>query len=216
MVNRFVQERIYRTKVLVVLDDVNELEKLDYLAGNHDWLGNGSRIIVTTRDVQLLKNIGAHGKYPVEELNFDEANKLFCSRAFRGQSPASGAYKKLSERAVNYAQGLPLALKILGSHLYSKSTKEWESELNKLKMFPNSKVQNVLRVSYDGLEPNEKDIFLDIACFFKCEEKDSVERILDGCNFFVDTGVITLIDRSLITITPNKKFEMHDLVQQMA
>jgi len=33
--------------------------------------------------------------------------------------------------------------------------------------FPNKGIQEIHRVSYDGLEENEKDIFLDIACFFK-------------------------------------------------
>ena len=41
-VNWYVKERLYRTKVLIVLDDVNDVEQLDYLAGNHDWFGNWS------------------------------------------------------------------------------------------------------------------------------------------------------------------------------
>ncbi|XP_062083681.1 disease resistance protein RPV1-like [Humulus lupulus] len=46
--------------------------------------------------------------------------------------------------------GMPLALKVLGSYLYSKSEEGWNSAINKLKVFPNRKIQNIiLRISYD-------------------------------------------------------------------
>ncbi|KAH0780751.1 hypothetical protein KY290_000349 [Solanum tuberosum] len=37
-------------KVLVVLDDIDHRDHLDYLARNPSWFGDGSRIIATTRD----------------------------------------------------------------------------------------------------------------------------------------------------------------------
>ncbi|KAJ7961789.1 TMV resistance protein N [Quillaja saponaria] len=44
-----------RTKrVLAVLDNVNRLEELNALARQREWFGSGSRIIITTRDHQLL------------------------------------------------------------------------------------------------------------------------------------------------------------------
>ena len=45
-------------KVLIVLDDVDGEEELEALAGNHDWFGSGSRIIVTSRDKHLLRRRG--------------------------------------------------------------------------------------------------------------------------------------------------------------
>ena len=44
---------------------------------------------------------------------------------------------------------------------------------------PHIKVQNVLRVSYDRLDNIEKEIFLDILCFFKGNDKDFVSMILE-------------------------------------
>ena len=76
------------------------------------------------------------------------------------------------------------------------------------------KIQEVLKVSYDGLNDKEKNIFLDIACFFKGEDKNYVMEILDGCSFFSLSGTRALIDRSLITIFSNKLM-MHDLIQEM-
>ena len=68
---------------------------------------------------------------------------------------------------MDYAKGIPLALKVLGSLLRSRSENEWDSALSKLKKIPNPEIQAVFRLSYEGLDDDEKNIFLDITCFFK-------------------------------------------------
>ncbi|KAF3652544.1 hypothetical protein FXO38_16038 [Capsicum annuum] len=67
--------------VLVVLDDVDHQDQLDGLAGDHDWFGRGSRIIITTRDEHLL--LDCDDAYAVRLLATDEATRLFCWHAFR-------------------------------------------------------------------------------------------------------------------------------------
>ena len=109
------------------------------------------------------------------------------------------------------AQGLPLALEVLGSSLYNKTKDEWKSAIEKLKKNPNKKINDVLKISLDGLDRTQREIFLHIACFFKGEAKDFILRILDDHAEY-DIGV--LCDRCLITISYNK-VEMHDLIQQM-
>ena len=49
-----IRNRLYNKKVLLVLDDVNDLSQLENLVGKQDWFGPGSRVIVTTRDMHLL------------------------------------------------------------------------------------------------------------------------------------------------------------------
>lgn len=49
-----IKERLKNQKVLAVLDDVNNIEQLQALAKETQWFGNKSRIIVTTRNKQLL------------------------------------------------------------------------------------------------------------------------------------------------------------------
>jgi hypothetical protein len=46
-------------KVLLVIDDVDQLIQLKTIFGKHDWFGLGSRIIVTTRDEHLLSTMFA-------------------------------------------------------------------------------------------------------------------------------------------------------------
>ena len=50
-----IKHKLGRKKVLLILDDVDEMKQLENLAGGSDWFGPGSRIILTTRDK------GAHG-----------------------------------------------------------------------------------------------------------------------------------------------------------
>ena len=49
--------------VLIVLDDVDGEKQLKALVGNHNWFGLGSRIIITSRDSQLLKRCGVNYIY---------------------------------------------------------------------------------------------------------------------------------------------------------
>ena len=102
MASQFVKDRLRRTKVFIVLDDIDDSKQLEYLAGDRDWFSAGSRIIVTTRDKEILKSIPADERYEVKKLNSYEALQLFCSKAFRKNSPIT-AYEELSERVVNYA-----------------------------------------------------------------------------------------------------------------
>ncbi|XP_021833871.1 TMV resistance protein N-like [Prunus avium] len=62
-VSPFIQERLSRTKALIVLDDVNDLREIKYLACTSQLkFGPGSRIIITTRDRSLLKKTLPHDK----------------------------------------------------------------------------------------------------------------------------------------------------------
>lgn len=209
----FVRERLRRKKVLIVIDDVNDPRQLEFLAIESDRFGLGSRIIITARDVQVLRNVEAHAIYKVEELNYDEALHLFYLNAFKNASPPAD-YIALSKSVIDYTKGNPLALKVLGSSLHRKRKEEWESTLKKLRKFPNKTIQNVLRVSYDGLDDDSKEIFLDIACFYKGEDVDYAKRLLDACGFFVEAGLGVLVDMSLVS-TMNNKLWMHDLIQEM-
>lgn len=106
-------------------------EQLEYVAGDRNWFDPGSRILITTRDVQVLSHIEFDGVYKVKELNVNEAFQLFCSQAFGGFSVPSD-YMKLLIRMINHAKGIPLVLEDLGHRLHSKSKEEWGSELNRL------------------------------------------------------------------------------------
>uniref|UniRef100_A0A2N9HHX6 TIR domain-containing protein n=1 Tax=Fagus sylvatica TaxID=28930 RepID=A0A2N9HHX6_FAGSY len=210
-----IKERFRRKRVLVVLDDVDDLKQVHSLVGNSDWFGSGSRVIVTTRDEHLLTRLGVYGKYKVEELNFEESFQLFSWHAFGMAHPIED-YLELSNCVVKYVLGLPLALEVLGSFLLGRSIIEWKSELEKLHKIPPHQIQKILRISFDSLDDDTvKNIFLDIACFFIGMDKGYACRILNGCGFFPDIGISILIQRSLVTINNENELRMHDMIRDM-
>ncbi|PWA95156.1 NB-ARC domains-containing protein [Artemisia annua] len=208
-----IKRRLCHKKVLVVLDDVDDLNQIEALAGSHDWFGEGSRIIITTRNEHMLTR-KADSIYGVSLLSHDEAMKLFRAHAYREDKPQED-YEILSEKVVSYAGGLPLALKVLGSFLYDKAKDEWMSALEKLKDIPNHDVMERLKISYDGLDLDEKELFLDIACFFRNMRIKKAMKVLKACSFNPVIGVRVLIQKSLI-YESNGVFHMHDLIEEMA
>ncbi|XP_048423050.1 LOW QUALITY PROTEIN: disease resistance protein RPV1-like [Pyrus x bretschneideri] len=211
-----IKNHLQRRSVLVIIDNVDKVEQLNAMAGNRDWFGPGSRIIITTRDEHLLKqaNMKVDKTYPLKEMNEEEALKLFSWHAFGNSWPDEG-YLELSKEVVSYCGGLPLALEVLGSSMIERTPTEWKSQLEKLKKFPDEGIMKALRSSFEMLDPTQKDIFLDISCFFIGWDKDDVAKILDGCNFFATIGISVLRERCLITIEHNE-LNMHDLLREMA
>ncbi|XP_023879326.1 disease resistance protein RPV1-like [Quercus suber] len=212
-----IKERLRSKRFLLVLDDVNESKQIENLLGKHDWLVSGSRVIITTRDEHLLTTLGkvcTTKNYEVKELDNHEALELFSQYAFQKVEPDE-EYSELTNQALNYAKGLPLALEIIGSNLCGETKPVWESTLHKYEKYPNERINKILEISYDGLEENEKNIFLDISCFFKGRSKDFVVNILDKCSLYPNSGIPILVNKSLITIDQNDTISMHDLIQQM-
>ncbi|KAJ9700903.1 hypothetical protein PVL29_006299 [Vitis rotundifolia] len=197
-------------RVLIIFDDVDELKQLKCLAEDKDWFQAKSTIIITSRDKHVLARYGVDIPYAVSKLNKEEAIELFSLWAFKQNHPKE-VYKNLSYNIIDYANGLPLALKVLGASLFGKKRSEWESALCKLKIIPHMEIHNVLRTSFDGLDDIDKGIFLDVACFFKGEDKEFVSRILGP---HAKHAITTLVDRCLITVSKNM-LDMHDLIQQM-
>ena len=209
---KVIQDTLQSRKALIVFDDIDDdLELLEYLVGERHWFGRGSRVLITTRDRYSLRKV--NDVFEIEGLNHKDALKLFSLYAFQQSLPEED-YKILSNDVIRYCKGLPLALKVLGSLLRSKRTSEWESELHKLKNIPNAKIQDVLKISYDELDRTQQAIFLDIACFFKGEDRDFVSKILDCCKMFAESGIGFLEAKCLITVSNNKIY-MHDLIQEM-
>nr|GEV49978.1 hypothetical protein [Tanacetum cinerariifolium] len=208
-----IKSMLCHSNVLVILDDVDDLVQLEALAGSPDWFGDGSRIIITTRDEHLLRKHKVDHVSPVRLLSRDEAIWLFNSHAYNNEKHVKD-YEKLSLQVVSYADGLPLALKVLGSFLYDKDADEWMSTMDRLRDIPESEIVDKLKISYDGLKDVEKELFLDIACFFRGTWKRDTMEIFDACGFYPEIGIKVLIQKSLITIEYGK-FGMHDLIQEM-
>ncbi|XP_039165668.1 TMV resistance protein N-like [Eucalyptus grandis] len=222
-------------KVLIVLDDLDKKEQLVKLAGKSDWFGFGSRIIITTRDKNILmtqvdsssnealnqpKGILA---YEVHEMQFDRALQLFYKHAFRSDTLVED-YLSLSTSIVRKVAGLPLALEVIGSFLFCNGfaleqhldkRKLWEDTLKQLHEAPFKDVRDALMISYEQLETKQKEIFLDIACFFTNEVRTYPIIMWDDCKYYPFSAIAVLCQRSLIKIDNDDKFWMHDQVRDL-
>nr|XP_043630298.1 disease resistance protein RPV1-like [Erigeron canadensis] len=200
-------------KVLIVLDDVDNIEQLEALAGEPNWFKAGSRIIITTRDEQVLV---AHRVNLIRDVNLlsgEEAVCLFSRHAFGKVIPIHG-YEELSRQVVCYAAGLPLTIRVLGSFLCGKNELEWKDSIDRLKKIPLRETLEKLELSYIGLEEDYKEIFLDVACILKGWRKDYVVKVLESCGFHARNGLRALEQKSLIT-TEYGYLGMHDHIEEM-
>ncbi|XP_057446068.1 disease resistance protein Roq1-like [Lotus japonicus] len=209
-----IKRKLGRKKILLILDDVDKLKQLKAVAGGYDWFGKGSRIIITSRDKHLLATHGVAQFYEVKELNQKQALELFSWNAFKSNK-VDPSYEHILDRFLSYARGLPLALEVLGSNLYSKGVDEWNSALDKYKQVPNREIHEMLKISYDGLEEDEKKVFLDIACYFNKYKISYVKEILHVRGFHPNYSIGVLIDRSLMKIDELGCVRMHDLIKDM-
>ncbi|XP_060208177.1 TMV resistance protein N-like [Lycium barbarum] len=208
-----IRSRLCSKKVLVVLDDIDHTDHLEYLAGDLDWFGNDSRVVVTTRNRHLIEKDDAI--YEVTTLPDHEATQLFNQHAFKKEVP-SKCFMKLSLEVVNHAKGLPLALKVWGSFLHKRNINVWRSAIEQMKNNSSLEIIDKLKISYDGLEPIQQDIFLDIACFLRGRKKDEIVQILESCHIRAEYGLDSLFEKSLVFLSEKDTIEMHDLIQDMS
>ncbi|KAJ9565562.1 hypothetical protein OSB04_001528 [Centaurea solstitialis] len=201
-------------KVLVVLDDVDHIEQLKALAGELSWFNEGSRIIITTRDEQVLVAHGVKLILDVNLLSHEEAICLFNRYAFGREIPIEG-YKDLSRQIVGYGAGLPLTITVLGSFVCGKNELEWKDAIERLKTIPLKDTLDKLEISYIGLEEEHKEIFLDVTCILKGWHKEDAIRALESCGFYARIGLRVLEQKSLITISKYGELSMHDHIEEM-
>ncbi|XP_048444299.1 disease resistance protein RUN1-like [Pyrus x bretschneideri] len=210
-----IERAISFRRVLLVLDDLDQMDQLDAILRMKDHFYPGSKILITTRRERLLKVDQVTELHRVQTLDYNESLKLFSWHAF-GQDNTIEEYMEHSKQLVQHSDGLPLALKVLGSSLSGQSIGVWESALEKLKVIPDGQIMNKLRISYESLkDDHDRKLFLHIACFLIGRNKSYIVRILDECDFYTTIGIQNLIDRCLVTLDEHGKVKMHDMIRAM-
>ena len=98
--------------------------------------------------------------------------------------------------------------------MLEKTVAGWEYAMEHYKRIPSDEILEILKVSFDALEEEEKNVVLDIACSFKGYEWTVVDDILGAlygnCKKH-HSGV--LVEKSLIKLNcyDSGTVEMHDL-----
>ncbi|PWA67294.1 NB-ARC domains-containing protein [Artemisia annua] len=225
-------------RFLLVLDDIwsEKLEDWETLAAPFLEVAHGSKIIITTRKQQLLNKLGYDHPYDLKKLSHDDALSLFAQYALGVKNfDLHPVLRPHGEGIVKKCDGLPLALKALGSLLRTKTDEEdWKQLLNNeiWMLEDGGGIVPALRLSYHDLSARLKQLFA-YCCLIPKDyvfEKDdlillwmaegflhnsatnkSMERL--GEEYFQE-----LLSRSFFQYVPHKEslFVMHDLMNDLA
>nr|QSS76871.1 flax rust resistance protein [Linum usitatissimum] len=212
-----IKERVSRFKILVVLDDVDEKFKFEDMLGSPKDFISQSRFIITSRSMRVLGTLNENQckLYEVGSMSKPRSLELFSKHAFKKNTPPSD-YETLANDVVDTTAGLPLTLKVIGSILFKQEIAVWEDTLEQLRKTLNlDEVYDRLKISYDALKPEAKEIFLDIACFFIGKNKEKPYYMWTDCNFYPASNIIFLIQRCMIQVGDDDKFKMHDQLRDM-
>ncbi|KAK4757557.1 hypothetical protein SAY87_018858 [Trapa incisa] len=213
----FLKTRVGDKKALILLDDVDTIYQIEALTAHPNWFGEGSRILITTRDQGVLKYFTWCKIYDHKPLDKHQALQLFSKYAFRDDSP-SIEFADLSKEIVDIIGRLPLTLKTTGSTLFTFRGKKdiWEDVKNKLKKEPlHEDVRKNLMISYEYLDDKQKMIFLEIACFFIGEDYKTLISMWRHWDLHPIYGIEVLKYKSLIQIDDENKIQMHDELRDL-
>ncbi|KAJ4710174.1 Disease resistance protein [Melia azedarach] len=163
-------------KYLLVLDDVWSDSREEWIKLNTLLMEGscGSKIIVTTRSHSVASNMSTVSPYiTLGTLPQDVCLSLFFKCAFRelGQENQHPKLKQIGEDIVKKCGGIPLAVRTLGSLLYSSTDEnEWkhvrDSEIWKAREKENE-ILPALKLSYDQLPSHLKRCFVYCSLFPK-------------------------------------------------
>ncbi|RVW24186.1 putative disease resistance RPP13-like protein 1 [Vitis vinifera] len=158
------KERINMKKFLLVLDDVWNEDSCDWDTLRTPLIvgAKGSKIIVTTRSTKVASAMRAVHTHCLGGLSSEDGWSLFKKLAFEnGDSSGHPQLEAIGEKIVHKCQGLPLAIKAMGSLLHSKvEAREWDDVLNsELWDLPTDAVLPALRLSYYYLPSHLKRCF---------------------------------------------------------
>ena len=131
MVRARLKEKLPGKRFLLVLDDFwNECRsKWEEVQKALDFGAQGSKILIPTRSKKVASTMRSK-EHHLKQLQEDYCWQLLAEHAFRDDnSQPDPDCKEIGMKIVEKCEGLPLALKTMGSLLHSKSVSEWKSVL---------------------------------------------------------------------------------------
>ncbi|XP_060671144.1 putative disease resistance RPP13-like protein 1 [Ziziphus jujuba] len=238
------QERLSKAladkKFLIVLDDVwnskNDLHDLWVKVRCLFRFGApGNKIVVTTREVNVAKLMGAIQHHNLECVSDDDCWQVFVQHAFfirnTSELPNLGSVR---DKILAKCNGLPLAARSFGGLFLCKEINEWEDILkNKLwTLSDHNNILPMLRLKYYHLPTHLKRCFSYCAILpedYEFEEKQLIllwmaEGLIhqpEGTRHMEDLGkeyFRELLSRSFFhkSRKNESKYVMHDLMNDLA
>ncbi|XXG44970.1 hypothetical protein AAC387_Pa02g0186 [Persea americana] len=233
-----ISKKLSGKKFLLILDDIwerIELSDVGIPILNQD---NGFKVLLTTRDLNVCRQMQTDVEIQMEKLSEEEAWSLFNEKA--GLVAMSPHIEPIARDIVKKCGGLPLAIIVISSSLRKKSDDAvWRNTLRKLQLPSTSQIKGMekevfscLRISYDRL-PNdfERNLFLYCSLYpedhgiliAELAEYCWLEGYIQGVDSIEegrDDGrhmVMNLVDASLLERCGNEAYvKMHDIIRDFA
>ncbi|KAH6806967.1 hypothetical protein C2S51_028075 [Perilla frutescens var. frutescens] len=233
-------KRLYGRRYLIVLDDMWSTDSWNVIRRCFPHNNNGSRIVLTTRESDVAKDVGAQSfQHKVQLLSKSGSWKLLHQIVF-GEEECPAALQGIGRKIAGDCGGLPLAINVIGG-LLSKAKRSrdvWDriakdvtaaiAETN------DDGFSNVLSLSYNHLPNHLKPCFLYMGAF----PEDYDIKVSSLIHKWVAEGFLksngdksleedaedyleALVERNLLLVTRNKTngkaltYGMHDLLRDL-
>jgi hypothetical protein len=213
-------EQILKRKAcLLILDDVWNTKHIEAF----DCLGPKSRLLLTTRDASIVRDIGGEN-VQIGVLKEDQALTLLANWSRHSVNDLPPEVKDVAKEC-GY---LPLALAMIGG-MVKRNPESWKRALHRLKHadlhklkrqfidYPYDNLLSALRVSVDSLPPHIRNRYFDLAVFpedvlipklaVKILWNSQIEDSFEATELLEE-----LVDRSLV-IEYNQSYRLHDLLR---
>ncbi|KAL2952637.1 hypothetical protein AAZX31_19G122400 [Glycine max] len=177
------RSKLAGTKFLLVLDDVWNDDRVKWVElRNLIQVGGaaGSKILVTTRIDSIASMMGTVTSHKLQSLSPENSWSLFVKWAFKeGEEEKHPHLVNIGKEILNKCKGVPLAVRTLGSLLFSKfEANEWEHVRdNEIWNLPQNKddILPALKLSYDFLPSYLRQCFALFSLYPKDYQFFSIE-----------------------------------------
>ncbi|XP_075109445.1 putative late blight resistance protein homolog R1A-10 isoform X1 [Nicotiana tabacum] len=233
------QKSLKGRRYLIVVDDIWSTEAWDEIKLWFPDNSNRSRILLTTRDMNVAQYASfPNDPFPMRLLKPKESWHLFCQKAF-GKKGCPTEVENVARVIVENCQGLPLIISVVAGTLSSKKTLDtWREVAQNVSSLVNlddyERCSGVLASSYSYLPSHLKACFLYFGAFPKANEI-SVKKLI---RLWVAEGLLELkglkeleklgssllhdlIDKSLVVVSKRsldgktKTCRIHDLLHDL-
>jgi hypothetical protein len=191
--------KVFGQKFLVVLDDVWNDNRAKWLELK-DLINigaPGSNIIVTTRSNSIALMMGDVPLYVLKGLSPKDCLSLFVKWAFKeGEENKYPNLVEIGKEIVKKCQGVPLAVRTLGSSLFSNfDISKWEyvrdSEMWNLDQKKDD-ILPALKLSYDQMPTYLRQCF----AYFSLYPKDYIFTSYEICSHWEALGLVNCLNES--------------------
>ncbi|GLJ10476.1 hypothetical protein SUGI_0128950 [Cryptomeria japonica] len=98
----------------------------------------------------------------------------------------------------------------LGGFVYGRPRDYWVSQLDKIFRILPEDIKGRLSLSYNALDEEEKEMFMDVACFFVGQQRSVAIEAWNGSGWSGLQGWETLVNKCLVNVDEDDNITMHD------